>query len=249
MGLTTAIMAGGAILGGLSTMSAADKAARASRQASQTQATSQREALDYLKQQDKVPQAYREQALGKLGEIYGLPGMPGMGSMTGGSSVPSPYTDREGFISGLSEDPFFEMMAGEGEEAVMRGASATGGLRSGSTSENLARVRNEALMNIYGQRMNEFQGYAGGLQGMLGTPSLAPQIAGSTAGIGKTLSQGQVAAAQAKQKGTQGFGNAALTALGSLSNVDFGGFGAPSDYSTGYGIPDFANEYAGGDFI
>lgn len=266
-----------------------DKAAQASREASQLQADYQRQALDYLKQQERLPTAYREQALQQLGSLYGLPGaqaqipqptqattgglgmfgqaaqqvvmgaegqqpaeiptFPEWKRMVGGDAGTNTEADyanwvreqqlqqgqpgqaiqqpvqaagigggiaqtgyaplgRGEFVAGLREDPFYQDLLGAGEEAVLRGASATGGLRSGTASEALARNNQSILRGLYGERV-------AGLQGMAGLGSMAPQIAQTTAGIGQTLGQGQIAAAQAQQAGQQqGFGN--LMGLGQL---------------------------------
>lgn len=64
-----------------------------------------------------------------------------------------------------------------------------GGLRSGSASENLAQVNQNALIAAYNDQVQ-------GLQGLSSLQSNANNIAGYTAGIGNTLGQGQVAASQ-----------------------------------------------------
>lgn len=224
-----------------------DDAAKASREASQLQAEYQQQALDYLKQQERLPTAYREQALQQLGSLYGLPGAPqqaapqqvapqslqgmapffqklfpgglpsqGISPQVGqplpsGAALPaegySPLGRGE-FIAGLREDPFYQELLGAGEEAVLRGAAATGGLRSGAASEALARSNQSILRGLYGERV-------AGLQGMAGLGSMAPQVAQTTAGIGQTLAQGQIGAAQAQQAGQQqAFGN--IMGLGQL---------------------------------
>jgi hypothetical protein len=103
---------------------------------------------------------------------------------------------RQDFVAGLREDPFYLDLLGAGEEAVLRGASATGGLRSGTASENLARNNQNILRGLYSERV-------GGLQGLSGLPSYAPQIAQGTAGIGQTLAQGITGSAQAIETGKQ----------------------------------------------
>jgi hypothetical protein len=252
-----------------------DEAAKAATEASQISADYQRQALDYLKQTERLPQAYRDQALAQLGSLYGLPGpgaapattaMQGMATAPtqgfqqpqGVSMNPADYgynvadpadarawedfvrsggpqsqaqqtpgfqaqqpmqpqqeaqqgfspLGRQDFVAGLREDPFYLDLLGAGEEAVLRGASATGGLRSGTASENLARNNQSILRGLYGERV-------AGLQGMAGTPSYAPQIAQGTAGIGQTLAQGGVASAQALQAGQQQ-SMSGLMGLGSL---------------------------------
>jgi len=261
-------------------------AAKASIRGSELQAGYQTQALDYLKQQERLPTAFREQALQQLGMLYGLPGAPQQAPQFSGISQQAPqlapqiapiggavgggvpidprrmdpgrdygwqpqssflagtgiealqggyqdvgmsgrrYPDtgvgqevpqmqqapqtvsmvpqgdgfapqgKGAFVQGLMQDPFYQGMLDVGEEAVLRGASATGGLRSGSTSEALARNNQAILRGLYGEQV-------AGLQGMAGLPSYAPQIAQATSGIGQTLAQGQIGAAQAQQTGQQ----------------------------------------------
>lgn len=133
-----------------------------------TAAASQQAARDYLIHQDALPTSLREGALNSLGGLYG-----GSGSIT----------DR------AMASPLYQAAVQQGENAVLRNASATGGLRSGSTSENLAQVNQNALISAYNDQIN-------GLQGLASLPSNANNIAGYTAGIGNTLGQGQVAASQ-----------------------------------------------------
>lgn len=179
-----------------------DDAADAAKGAAKIQADYQLKALDYLKQTEALPQKFREGALTGLGDIYGL-GEPGA---------------QQKFFSGLESSPLYgAIMSGQGagEEAILRNAAATGGLRSGNAQYNLAdyntKLKNEALLTSYNSQV-------GGLQGLAGIQSMAPQIAGMTAGIGQTLGQGQIASAQAQQQGNQNlFGN--LTQLGGLLSL------------------------------
>lgn len=179
-----------------------DDSAKAAKSAAKIQTDFQREALDYLKQTEALPQKFREGALTGLGNIYGL-GAPG---------------SQEEFFSNLERTPLYgAIMSGRdaGEEAILRNASVTGGLRSGNTQYNLAdyntQLKNQALLTAYNDQVS-------GLQGLAGLPSNANQIAASTAGIGQTLAQGQIAAAQAKQQGNQNmFNNAVgLAGLGAM---------------------------------
>lgn len=190
---TTAAIIGASLIGVGGAALGASKAASASKRAAATQAGAQMEQLEYLREREAVPQAYREQAIQQLGGLYGLPGVEG--------AVPG--VGREAFIAGLREDPFYQEQVRAGEESVLRGAAATGGLRAGGTSAALARVSPEILRGIYQERV-------GGLTGLAGMPSMAPQITGVMGGIGQTQAAGQLAAAQAQQAGIQG----ATTALG-----------------------------------
>lgn len=290
-----------------------DDAADAAEKGAELQAAGQKEALDYLKQTERLPQAYREQALSQLGMLYGLPGLGGtvpyggyagqsqqqaqpqmianpaytsymsnfnapagtnssgylsgdsqlvldpreimqnIGATGGGlgappQMIPNPaysqqdqqgmqgegYSplDKAAFVEALRQDPFYESMLQQGEQAVLRGASATGGLRSGTASENLARNSQNVLHGYYNQQVQ-------GLTGLAGTPSNANTIASQMAGIGQTLGQGQIAAGQAQQAGQQQqtgnlFGLASL-GLGAYGAGMFGGGAAAATPMYGYG--------------
>jgi hypothetical protein len=183
-----------------------DDAADASIEAANIYAEYQREALDYLKEREALPQAYREAALTGLGSEYGLTLDEEGNIISDGQSL----SERA-----KSSDYYQALLGGReaGEEAILRNASATGGLRSGNASAALAEynadLENQAFISAYNQQLQ-------GLTGLSGLPSLATSIAQGTAGIGQTLSQGEIAAAQAKQAGSQqGIGNmAGLAQLG-----------------------------------
>ena len=207
------------------------KAADAAIEGSEIAAGAQREALDYLKQTEQLPQHYREGALSQLGALYGLDGPPQAAAQapqsapqafnfqrTGGGLIgdfasqvqaqANQYQQsqqqqpvgaqraqpqgKSGFLQGLLEDPFYEMMLERGEEGILRNASATGGLRSGNTQDALYRANQDVLRGLYDEKVS-------GLQGLARLPSNANSIAQTTAGIGQTLGQGVIGAGQAKQ--------------------------------------------------
>lgn len=181
----------GGVVGALTGSDAAD----ASTQAAETSAGAQREALEYLREREQIPRQFQEGALGQLGGLFGLEGG------TAGA-------DRM-----IRQNPIFQATQGilpQQEEAILRNQSATGALRSGGTDAMLAD----------NQRTNTLQAYQntmGGLQGLAGLQSYAPQIAQGMAGIGQTLGQGQIASAQAQQQGigqTLGLGMNALSLAG-----------------------------------
>jgi len=209
MYVAAAIVAG-SVVSGYMAKKGASKAADASTRASQTsadaqlyaaeiQAESQRESLDYLKEREALPQQFREGALKGLGGVYGLEGGTG---------------DQQQLIDRAVSSPLYQSIMGgqeAGEDAILRSASATGGLRSGNVQENLydynVQLQNKALLESYNQQLQ-------GLTGMAGLPSNANQIAQGMSGIGQTLGQGQsaagnilgqgqVAAGQAQQAGYQ----------------------------------------------
>jgi hypothetical protein len=144
-----------------------------------TAAAAQRESLDYLKEREALPQQYREAGLGQLAGIYGLEG-----------------GDPDA-LARLERSPIYQSImssADVGEESVLSRASQMGMTRSGDVAYDLAdynaQLKQQALM-----------GGLQGIQGMAQLPSMAPQIAQGISGVGQTLSQGQIAKAQAQQAG------------------------------------------------
>lgn len=167
--------------------------------AAQVQAQSQREALQYLQQTERLPQAFREGALTSLGREYGLT----MGS--DGTLVP----DGSSIVERAEASPFYQTAVQRGEEAVLRNASATGGLRSGTASEALAAVNQNALLASYTNQLS-------GLQGMAQLPSNANNIASTMSGVGQTLAQGMIGGAQSAAAQQQANINNAM-GLGALA--------------------------------
>jgi len=155
------------------------KAGEAAERGAATAAESQREALDYLKEREALPQQYREAGLGQLAGIYGLEG-----------------GDPDA-LARLERSPIYEAImssADIGEESVLATASQRGMTRSGDVAYDLAdynaRLKQQALM-----------GGLQGIQGMAQLPSMATQIAQGISGVGQTLAQGQIAKGQAAQAG------------------------------------------------
>jgi hypothetical protein len=163
-------------------------AADATEHAADVQYKAQKEALDYLKEINKLPQQYKEGALSNLAGIYGLEG--GTGS-------------QQDLIDRARTSPLYgAIMGGQeaGEEAILRNAAATGGLRSGNIQSNLydynTQLANKALLESYNQQL-------GGLQGLTGLATNEASIAQNMAGMGQTLAQGITGSAQARQNASQ----------------------------------------------
>lgn len=169
-----------------------DDAGDAAIKASETQAQWQKDALEYMKQREALPQQYREGALNQLGGLYGMEGGTG---------------NQQAMIDRAIQSPLYQQIMGgldAGENSIMRNAAATGGLRSGNAQYALAdyntQLQNKALLESYNQQLM-------GLQGLAGLPSMAPAIAGGMSDIGTTYGQGIIAAAQANQAGGQNNAN------------------------------------------
>jgi hypothetical protein len=157
-------------------------AEKASIEGSRTAAAGQTEALNYLKERERLPSQFREGALTQLGGLYGLEG------------------GDPNAAQNIQNNPIFQATQGmlpQQEEAILRNQSATGALRGGGTDMMLAE----------NQRNNQLQAYQntiGGLQGLSNLQSYAPQIAQGIAGVSNTLAQGRIAGAQARQEALGG---------------------------------------------
>jgi len=183
--------------------------------AADTAASYQQQALDYLQEREAIPQQFREGALQSLGGLYGLEGGTG---------------NQQELIDQAKNSPLYSSIMGgqqAGEEAIMRNASATGGLRSGNVQSNMyeynTQLQNTALLESYNQQVS-------GLSGLAGLSSNDTAIADAMTGIGETYASGITAenqmaadsdAANAAEKqqnidNWMGFGNFALTAIDSF---------------------------------
>jgi hypothetical protein len=183
----------GKVQGGIDDISG-KTAADAAGDAAGIAAASQAEQLAYLKEINKLPQEYREAALTKL---------------AGGAGI-GPGPGQQQMIDQAKASPLYSaIMEGQqaGEEAILRNAGATGGLRSGNVQSNLANfssgLQNQALLQSYNQQQQN-------LQGLAGLDTGTNQIANTIGNIGQTQAAGITGAAQARQQGTSNMLNTAL---------------------------------------
>lgn len=184
----------------------AKQAAQAAERAAGTQADYLRESRDYLMERERLPTELREGALGQYGALFGI-----------GEGDPQKALEKLQ-ASPLYQETLGATLAGReaGEEALLRQASATGGLRGGTSQQAVASF-NQGLEEQ--ARLRAMQAGLGGLQGLAALPSNANQIAAMTGGIGETLAQGQTAAANIRQEGSAG----AFDLLGPLAGQFAGG--------------------------
>ena len=157
---------------------------RAHRAASELQADYQREALDYLKEREELPQTFREGALTGLAGEYGL-NLDDSGQLVSDGST---ISDR------ALSSPFYTAGVKQAEEAILRNAAATGGLRSGNTQDALARANQDLFLKSYQNQLS-------GLGSLASLPSNASQIAAGTAGIGQTLGHEYLGGVQSRIAG------------------------------------------------
>ena len=115
-------------------------------------------------------------------------------------------------IDAAQASPLYQALLQGAEGAVLRNASATGGLRGGQSIGGLAKVQQGALANAYGQEQNKLMGLAG-MPSMQAPSSLG--ISNLMSQMGQTQAQGIMGSAQTQASQQQaGFGN--LMGAGSL---------------------------------
>ena len=175
-------------------------AADATKRGYATMTAAQQEALDYLKEVDAAPRGYREDAMGRMADVYGF-GEEG---------------SQQAFYDGLEQDPFYQQIMGtmdDRQEQYLRRQGATGNLRGGESimgvGDIAADTRNQAFMGAY---QNQLQG----IQGLMGLPDYTESIYNGITGIGDTQGRGQIAYGQTQQDASQaGFNN--LVGMGKIA--------------------------------
>ncbi len=132
-------------------------------------------ALDYLMRTEELPLQYRDQGLAALGDYF-LDG------------------NQQRFYDQAMQSPAYQSMMQQGDDAILRNASATGGLRSGNTQQALAGNSQNVLNNLVQQQMQ-------GISGLARTPLNTNQISNQMSGLGQQRGQGYLDAYGAQQQG------------------------------------------------
>jgi hypothetical protein len=182
---------------GITDSGAGQQAANASIAGAETTAAAQREALDYMKEVEKLPLSIRDKFLPMLSNIFG--------SQEGQQSL----------IDRAKNSPLYQSIMGGldfGNKNILRNASATGGLRSGNTNAELTdygtQLQNQALLSSFDNELS-------GIRSLAGIPLNTNAVAAATAAPGMTLGQGQIAAGQAIQDQSQANMNSMSNIFGS----------------------------------
>jgi hypothetical protein len=149
-------------------------AAESTQQGAELSAQYQQQALDYMKETQAPLLEAQQFGLSGLMDYYG--------------------GNQQGVIDTATQSPYYTSMLGQSEEALLRNAAATGGLRSGSAKSALASNSQNVLNSAIGQQL-------GGLQTLAGYQPNTAGVASATSNIGNTIAQGYTGAAQAQQAG------------------------------------------------
>jgi hypothetical protein len=188
-GLSGAALAGIAVGGatlisGMAQADAAESAAAAQTGAAQAGIEEQRRQFDKVQELLKPYSMAGEKALGGLAP-FAAAGAPALEEQQALLGLRGPEAERAA-IERIRGGETFKALAGQGEEALLQRASATGGLRGGNIQGALAQFRPALLSSLIDQQY-------GRLGGMTALGQTTTQ---NLAGLGQASAAGTGAAAQ-----------------------------------------------------
>jgi hypothetical protein len=163
---------------------AAESAAAAQTGASQAGIEEQRRQFDKVQELLKPYSMAGEKALGGLAP-FAAAGAPALEEQQALLGLRGPEAERAA-IERIRSGETFQALAGQGEEALLQRASATGGLRGGNIQGALAQFRPALLSSLIDQQY-------GRLGGMT---ALGAETTGNLARLGQASAAGTGAAAQ-----------------------------------------------------
>lgn len=220
---------GGALITSNAQSSSASKAAKAQTRSS-SEATAAQTRASELAIAEQQRQFDETKKLLAPYVVAGQDAMTQQQTLLGLSGQPA----QEQAIGAFEQSPQFQALARQGEQGILQGASATGGLRGGNVQAALAQFR-PALLN---QQIQQQLQNLGGLSSM-GQAAAAGQAgfgqqAGANIGnlygqIGSAQAGGSLARGQAQAGNALAQGQAQGQLYGSLSNI------------AGYGIYNYMN--------
>ncbi len=211
MSAMAAAVIGSAVIGGVVASKSAKSAAQAQTQSAELGVAETRAARENLE---------------RLLEPYRAAGTPALAQQMAALGLAGPEA-QQAYVAGQEQSPLFQAMTRQGEEAILQGASATGGLRGGNVQGALAQFRPQLLNQFLEQQYGRLGGMTElGQRSAAGVGSAGMTSAGNISGL---LGQ----SGQAQAGGILGSANAFNTALGQVTGFAtspagqraFGGFG------------------------
>ncbi len=184
----------------LGSLTGANKQARAAQQAAQTQAESaQAGIVEQRRQFDEIVKLMAPFVTGGAQAFEAQKNLAGLG---GAGS-------QQAAIDAIQGSPMFASLAGQGQNAILQNASATGGLRGGNVQNSLAGFNTNLLNSLIQQQFSNLGGLSSmGQASAAGQASAGQATGGNIANLlqqqGAALAGGQVAAGSA---GRNAFGD------------------------------------------
>ena len=207
----------GSIFSGMAQKKAAGKAAAAQTSASNAQIAETRRQFDLVQGLLKPYVTAGSTGLQAQLDLMGLGGGANMSSGPNGVGVGgiSAQDAQRNAISGLANGSQFQALVGQGEEALLANASATGGLRGGDTQGALAQFRPQMLQQLIDRQLAQYGGLAANGQNAAGQTGTAAMNAGGmvNASLGN-IGQAQAGAALARGQANQNMMGGMMKSLG-----------------------------------
>ena len=236
----------GDVFGGIT---GAKQAGKAAERAGATQAAAAQQGIEEQRRQfDKFVELMAPyvtagtSAMGRLSP-YEQAGTQAFGQQQALIGMQGPEAQRSA-IQALEQSPAMQMLAQQGENAILQNAAATGGLRGGNVQAALAQFRPQMLNALIEQQYGRLGGLAGtGIGVTSGLVNLGQASAAGQAGAGQTLGanvgnllaqQGAATAGGQLARGAvpgQTFGQ--LLQIGGTIAGAMGGFGGGAGAGTG----------------
>lgn len=198
MSWVAAAVVGGAVIGGIATSNAADKAAGAQSEASAASIAEQQRQFDATQE---LLKPYVEAGTGSLEAQQALLGLTGEEA-------------QQKAIAGIEASPEFAALQQQGEEGILQNAAATGGLRGGNTQGALAQFRPALLSKLIQQRfenLNTITGY--GQASATGQANLGQRSADSISSLLGDIGSARAGQALAQGQAISNIGNSLGSAL------------------------------------
>ena len=214
MGIETALLVGGGLIGNYISNKGKQKAAAAQAQGIQdaTNAGVQSQQDMYAKGQQAV-QPYQQ---------------AGQEGLQGFQSLMTPQGQAD-FANQYTQGPMYQMMQQQAEDATLRNASATGGLRTGQSNVALSSITPQLINQAYNQQLQGFGTLMN--QGAQSAGQTAGLATGVGANVGNMQYGGGVAATEPQYSADTAMSDFYGNAVQSLGGVGYNQF-APTKVMT-----------------
>lgn len=253
MSFVAAAMVGAAVIGGGSSLMAANKQAKGQAAAANTQQAM----FNTINQQEQpfIQAGYgATQTLSQLMGTSGTPGatVPGTGGLTDGY-LTSTFNPTQ---AQLNQYPGYQFALQTGGQAVRNADTPGVGALSGAALKDLMNFNVGTANQYYGQYFNQYQQQQNNVYQRLSSlaglgQNAASQVGNNGAQLGTGIAQAQAGAAASQAAGIVGAGNAASTGATNLASLMYlNGQNGTTANIGGYtgssaGLSDFLDSYGG----
>jgi hypothetical protein len=241
--ITGLVVAGTTLIGGAIQSRSAGRAADAQTEASERGIEEQRRQFDAVKE---ILKPYVEAGTTAIGGLqpYAAAGAPALEQQQALLGLRGPEA-QQAAIAAIEQGAGFQAQVRQGEEAILQGASATGGLRGGNIQAALGQFRPQMLQSEIDRQYGRLGGMTNlGLTVNTNLAQLGQAAAGGTASAG--LSTGQRIAGLESQIGSAQAGGelASGRALSGVFNLPAQFLGM--QYGMQGGVPGLGSLFGGG---